>query len=272
MSAGLGQSVRRALVSPSGAVMALLVAVAVAAPFRWAEPRKVGPDSLAPPSWAHPFGTTLLGQDVLAQTAHALRVDIALGVGAVLVSLSVGVLLGGTAGFVGGRVDRAFSAVADLTQALPVALILIALAFAIGPGASTILIGFALLGWLPYARLTRTEVARVRNLEYVRAAELIGLSRVTVLRRHVAPNSFDQVLVYAAAHVGVAVQTIAALAFLGVALPDGTLEIGRMIATGAPRLQTAWWLTVFPGLALVVLGVASGRLARHAGAPLKEYG
>lgn len=260
-----------ALRSPAGVVMALLVAVAVAAPFVWPDPRAVGTDRLAGPSWAHPFGTTLLGQDVHAQVAHALRVDITLGVLAVVVSALVGVLLGGSAGFLGGRVDRAFSAVADLTQALPVTLILIALAFALGPSASTILIAFALFGWLPYARLARTEVARVRNLEYVHAAELLGMPRRRVVLRHVAPNSFDQVLVYAASHVGSTVQTIAALAFIGVALPEGTLEIGRMIATGAPRLRTAWWLTVFPGLALVVLGVASGRLARRIGAPLKEY-
>lgn len=265
------RSVRRALLSPSGAVVALLITVALVAPLLWPEPRAVGTDRLVGPSWDHPFGTTLLGQDVLAQVAHSLRVDILLGVLAVLVSALVGVLLGGLAGYLGGWVDRLFGAVADLTQALPVAIILIALAFALGPGVSTILVAFALLGWLPYARLARTEVARVRQLEYVHAAELLSLPRRTVVLRHVAPNSYDQVLVYAAAHVGVAVQTVAALAFIGVALPDGTLEIGRMIATGAPRLQTAWWLTVFPGLALVVLGVASGRLARHLGTPLKEY-
>jgi peptide/nickel transport system permease protein len=252
-------------------VIAALVALALAAPVIWPDPTAIGTEFLAPPSWVHPFGTTLLGQDLLGQTAHALRIDLVLGVLAVLVSLVIGVLLGGTAGYLGGWVDRAFRTLADLTQALPVPLILIALAFALGPGVTTILLAFALLGWLPYARLARTEVARVRTLEYVHAAELIGLSRGTVLLRHVAPNSFDQVLVYAAAHIGVSVQTIAALAFIGVALPDGTLEIGRMIATGAPRLQTAWWLTVFPGLVLVVLGVASGRLARHVGSPLKEY-
>jgi peptide/nickel transport system permease protein len=259
--------VLRGLRSPSGILLLLLVLLAVVAPLLWPDPRAVGVDRLVGPRWEHPFGTTLLGQDVLAQTAHALRVDILLGVLAVLVSMAVGVLLGGTAGYVGGRTDRIFVAVADLTQALPVALILIALAFSLGPSPSTILIGFALFGWLPYARLARTEVARVRNLEYVYAAELIGLPRRTVLARHVGPNSYDQVLVYGAAHVGVAVQTIAALAFIGVALPDGTLEIGRMIATGAPRLETAWWLTVFPGTALVVLGVATARLARRAGDP-----
>jgi peptide/nickel transport system permease protein len=266
------KTARYVLRSPSGAVMGLLVLAALAAPMVWPDPRAVGADRLMGPSWGHPLGTTLLGQDVLAQVAHALRVDLLLGVLAVLVSAFVGVSLGGVAGYLGGLADRLVGAVADLTQALPVALILIALAFALGPGASTILVAFALLGWLPYARLARTEVARVRNLEYVHAAELIGLPRRTVVRRHVALNSFDQVLVYAAADIGVAVQTVATLAFLGVALPDGTLEIGRMIATGAPRLRTAWWLTVFPGLALVVLGVTSGRLARRLGAPLKEYG
>lgn len=264
-------AVGRGLRSPAGLAMVLLVLLAVLAPVLWPDPRAVGSDRLAAPGWQHPFGTTLLGQDVLAQTAHALRVDILLGVLAVLVSLAVGAFLGGVAGYLGGRFDRLFVAVADLTQALPVALILIALAFSLGPNPSTILIGFALFGWLPYARLTRTEVARVRNLEYIKAAELIGLPRTVVVARHVGPNSYDQVLVYAAAHVGVAVQTIAALAFIGVALPDGTLEIGRMIATGAPRLRDAWWLTVFPGLALVALGVASGRLARRAGDPGKEY-
>lgn len=265
------KTLRRALLSPSGAVTVLLAVLALTAPLLWPRPRAVGTDGMVGPRWDHPFGTTLLGQDVLAQVAHSLRVDLLLGVLAVLVSASVGVLLGGLAGYLGGWADRMFVAVADLTQALPVALILIALAFALGPGASTIIVGFALLGWLPYARLARTEVARVRGLEYVHAAELMGLPKRTVALRHVAPNSFDQVLVYAAAHVGVAVQTIAALAFIGVALPDGTLEIGRMIATGAPRLGTAWWLTVFPGFALVVLGVATGRLARRFGAPLKEY-
>lgn len=257
----------RAVLSPAGSVLLVLAGLAVAAPFVWPDPRGITADRLAGPSWAHPLGTTLLGQDVLAQVAHALRVDLVLGVLAVLVSLTVGGLLGGTAGYVGGRVDRAFAALADLTQAMPVALILIALAFALGPGVSTILIAFALFGWLPYARLARTEVARVRNLEYVHSAELLGLPRPVVVLRHVVPNSFDQILVYAASHIGVAVQTIAALAFIGVALPDGTLEIGRMIATGAPRLRTAWWLTVFPGLALVFLGVASGRVARRVGRP-----
>ncbi len=258
---------RRALRSPSGVVLMVLVLVAVAAPWLWSAPRDITRERLQSPRFAHPFGSTRLGQDVLAQVGHALRVDLTLGVAAVAVSAAVGVLLGGAAGYLGGLVDRGFVLLADLTQALPVALLLIALAFALGTGASTILIAFALFGWLPYARLARSSVARVRDLEYVRAAELLGIPAHRVVTRHVVPNALDQVIVYAAADVGVAVQTIAALAFIGVSLPDGTLELGRMIATGAPRLRDAWWLTVFPGLMLVVVGVACGRFARHLAEP-----
>lgn len=254
---------RQALSSASGVVLLALGAVALFAPLLWPEPRGITTNSLHSPNLQFPFGSTVLGQSVLAQIAHALRVDIALGVAAVAISALVGVVLGGISGYLGGAVDRGFVLLADLTQALPVTLILLALAFALGPSASTILIAFGLLGWLPYARLARTDVARVRNLDFVRAAEILGIPTRRVAMRHVLPNALDQVLVYAAADVGVAVQTIGALAFIGVSLPDGTLELGRMIATGAPRLGDAWWLTLFPGLALVALGVTTGRFARQ---------
>jgi peptide/nickel transport system permease protein len=251
---------------PSTLTLVALVAVAIVAPVVWPSPRAITTDRLLPPSWSHPFGTTQLGQDVVAQVAHALRIDLALGVLAVGVSATIGMLLGALAGYLGGAFDRLFSAVADLTQALPVGLILLVLAFALGPGVTTIIVVFALFGWLPYARLARTEVARVRGHEYVQAAHLLGLSTPRILARHVAPNSVDQLAVYAAGDIGATVQTIAALAFVGVALPDRTIELGRMINTGTPRLGTAWWLTVFPGLVLVLIGVSCGRLASQIGA------
>ncbi|MET7328142.1 ABC transporter permease [Nonomuraea sp. NPDC005650] len=236
-------------------LLALVILAAVLAPLLApADPDLQTLDQLRPPSAAHPLGTDALGRDVLSRLLFALRTDLLLMLFAAGLPMLLGTLIGAVAGYYGGLLDAAVRWVADIFQALPVYVLLIAFVFVLGPGTPSLLVAFGVLGWVVYARLIRTEVRRVREREFVSASYLLGLSHVAVLVRHVLPNSLRQSLVYLATDMGMALQGIAVLSFFGLGVAAGTPELGAMVSEAQLFLRSHWWLAAFPGLTIVILG------------------
>ncbi len=238
------------------AIVALFILIAVFAPvIAPYDPNAQDiPNKLAAPSAEHRLGTDELGRDVLSRVIYATRVDLPIGFAAALFPLIVGTFLGALAGYFGGWVDTIVMRVADVVQAFPIYIFLIALVFALGPGPRSILIAFTVIAWVLYARLIRGEILRIRGREYVQAAKVLGFSHARVLGRHILPNAGKQTLVYFGSDVVIAIITLAALSYFGLGIQPPTPEWGAMIADGQRFLRTQWWLAVVPGLVIVVLG------------------
>jgi peptide/nickel transport system permease protein len=250
-----------AVALPALAVLAALLAPVLAP----ADPAQLTLDQLRPPSAAHLLGTDALGRDVLSRLLFALRTDLLLMVLAAGLPMLLGTLIGAVAGYRGGVLDAALRWAADIFQALPVYVLLIAFVFVLGPGTSSLLVAFSVLGWVVYARLIRTEVRRVRERDYVSAAYLLGLSHTAVLLRHVLPNALRQSLVYLATDMGMALQGIAVLSFFGLGVEAGTPELGAMVAEAQVFLRSHWWLAAFPGLTIVIIGSSIAALGDRLG-------
>lgn len=249
-----------------GTIVLLYVLVALLAPvIAPHDPLEINPiDRLASPTAEHILGTDELGRDVFSRLIYATRVDLPLGfLGAFLPAL-LGVTLGALAGYFGGWVDTVVMRVSDVLQAFPSYILIIALVFVLGQGASSIIFAFTILGWVAYARLVRSEVLRVRGLDYVHAARVAGLSRLRILRVHVFPNVISQALVFLPSDIVFATLALAAFSFLGLGIPPPTPEWGAMIAEGQPFIRTNWWLATVPGLIIMGFGLGFSLLGESA--------
>jgi peptide/nickel transport system permease protein len=237
-------------------IVAAFVALALLAPLvaRHDPLRQDVLNRLARPSRAHPVGTDALGRDVFARIIHAIRVDVPIGLCAALLPAVIGTFLGAVAGYFGGLVASAVMRLADLVQAFPVYVFIVALVFALGPGARSILIAFAALAWVTYARLVRAEVLRIRELDFVAAARAGGLPHWRILFRHILPNAIRQVVVYFPADVLIAIVALASFSFLGLGVQPPTAEWGVIISDARSQVRVEWWLVAAPGVAIVLLG------------------
>lgn len=203
----------------------------------------------------HLLGTDHLGRDVLSRLIHATRIDLLIGVGAVITPFLVGTTLGCMAGYFGGRVDTTISAVVDMVMAFPYYVLIIALVFSLGAGIPSIFVAMALVAWVSYARILRGEVMSAKTQEYVLAARALGFPHRRILRRHIVPNVITQPLVYAMSDIVVIIVGVVTLSFLGLGVPPPTPEWGAMIAGGQSYLTTHWHLSTLPGLAVVFTGL-----------------
>jgi peptide/nickel transport system permease protein len=225
------------------------------------------------PSARHLLGTDGARRDVLSRLVHGTRVVVAVGLGAVGLYALIGILLGAAAGFLGGITDVVVSRLAEVLLAVPTFFLLLAvMGVRDNPGVGTLVAVLGLASWMRIARLTRAEVLRVRRLEFVLAAEALGLSPARVLFAHVLPNSLAPALVSAAFGVASAVLTEASLSFLGFGAPPEVSSWGALVQ-GALQDPRAWWLVVAPGLALLGLLASAnvlGEAAREALDPRSE--
>ena len=220
------------------------------------DPLAIAPaDKLASPSASHWLGTDELGRDVLSRLIYATRMDLPIGFLGALFPMILGTILGSLAGFFGRWVDSLVMRTADVFQAFPAYILIIVLVFAMGQGATSILVAFTVLAWVVYARIIRGEILRVRDLDYVHAARVAGLNKFRILGVHVLPNSINQTLVYLPSDIVFATLALAAFSFLGLGIPPPTPEWGAMIAQGQPFIRTNWWLATVPGLVIVVFGL-----------------
>jgi peptide/nickel transport system permease protein len=239
------------------ALVGLFVLVALLAPLLAPhDPLAQDPGkALASPSASHLLGTDELGRDVLSRLIHATRVNLPVGLLAATLPFLLGTTIGMAAGFFGGWVDGVAMRVSDVVQAFPSYILVIVLVFALGPGVTSILVAFTLLGWVVYARIIRTEVLRVRQADYVKAARVLGLPTRRIMVDDVLRNSIGPSLVFLPADIVFATLALAAFSFLGLGIPPPTPEWGSMIAEGQTYLRTHWWLATVPGLVIVALGL-----------------
>jgi peptide/nickel transport system permease protein len=218
-------------------------------------------DRLTPPSAAHPFGTDDLGRDLLARVVCATPISLAIGLVAAAVSLGVGFAVGGTAGWMGGAVDLALSRLIEVVLCFPVLFLLLALAAFLPPSPLTLILAIGLTAWPGDARYARAEIMRIKELDYARAARAAGATTPRILARHLLPNALPPLIVSAAFGIGWAILAEAALSFLGVGLPAPAISWGGILSAAPAYIEEAWWIALFPGLALFLTVSAYNLLA-----------
>ena len=227
-------------------------------------------DALKPPVWqaegdvTYLLGTDSQGRDLLSAIMYGTRVSLLIGLASVFLSVFLGIVLGLLAGYLGGRIDAYIMRVADVQLSFPailIALLIDGVARAVVPKDLHEIIAFpvlvfaiALAGWPQYARTVRGSTMVEKNREYVQAARVIGISSPVIMFRHVLPNVLGPVLVLATVHLATAIITEATLSFLGVGVPPTSPSLGTLIRIGNDFLFSGeWWITIFPGAALVLL-------------------
>lgn len=211
---------------------------------------------LAAPSSSHLLGTDDLGRDVWARLLYAGRIDLALGIAAVVAPFLLGTVLGLLAGYLGGWVDIAIMRMLDVVVAFPFYVLVIAVVFALGPGIKSIFIAITVVAWVSYTRIVRGEVLVAKRIGYVQAARAAGLSTPRILLRHLTPNVLTQALVYAMSDIVLTILAIVTLGFLGLGVQPPSPEWGGMMQTGESFLSIRPLLVTAPGIAVVLTGVA----------------
>ncbi len=220
------------------------------APYDYAaiNPRAV----LMPPSWEHPFGTDYLGRDVLSRVIWGARVSVEVGLVSVGISTVIGTILGAVAGYFGGWVDELIMRFVDIMLCFPTFFLILAVISVLEPSILNIMVVIGFTSWMGVARLVRAEVLSLREREFVMSAKISGLSSWKIITRHIVPNAVGPVIVAATLGVGYAVLVESALSFLGIGVQPPTPSWGSILASGKDAIQIAWWLSFFPGCAILI--------------------
>ena len=213
------------------------------------------------------LGTDAVGRDMLAQIVYGARTSFIIGIAVVGVCGTVGVALGALAGYLRGLSDAVVSRLIDILMAFPGILLAIIIAGILGRGMHVVIIALSVGGWVGFARLSRSITMSTRERDWVDAARIMGVSKPATLARHIVPFLAGSVIALATIELASAILAEAALSFLGLGLPPDVVSWGQSIANGREYLETAWWITVFPGIALTILvisiGLAGDRLTRR---------
>lgn len=260
--------IRQSAVSMAGLVIVLgFIVLGIIAPYVTPYPDDAWGNTYhpekryLPPSLEHPFGTDSLGRDVLSRVILGARFSLIIAVSVVGLALLIGVPVGLIAGYAGGRTGTALMRITDMFLAFPPLLLAIALAATLGRGLVNTIIALAISWWPWYARLVYVQVNSVKNLPYVDAARVLGLSTPRIMFRHVLPNALTPVTVQAALDMGSAILEAAGLSFLGVGVKPPTPEWGLLVTEGWNAINIAWWISLFPGLAILVTVLGFNLLA-----------
>jgi ABC-type dipeptide/oligopeptide/nickel transport system permease subunit len=209
-------------------------------------------DALRPPCREYPLGTDTLGRDVLTRILYGGRISLTVGLVVQGVSVTLGTLIGLVSGFAGGRVDDVLNGLTNAVYAFPSLLFAIAVLAVLGPGLYNVFVALGLVGWATVARLVRGEVLSLKNREFVEAARAAGAAAGRVLFRHILPNCMGPVVVVGTLGVASAILSEATLSFLGLGAQPPTPSWGSMLSRGREYVWSAPWLTVFPGLAILI--------------------
>jgi len=208
------------------------------------------------PSAAHWFGTDEIGRDVFSRVVYGTRISLLIGIGATLVGALIGCAVGVVAGFMGGAVDSVLMRCVDVLLAFPGVLLALAVIAIYGPGTETLLVAIGIISIPGYARVIRAEVVAAKSRPFVEAAVSTGVTRRRLVLHHVLPNALPPIIVLATVGVGFSLLAASSLSFLGLGPKPPSPEWGAILADGRNYLQSAWWIAVFPGLA-ILLTVAS---------------
>jgi peptide/nickel transport system permease protein len=207
---------------------------------------------LMPPSTAHWFGTDELGRDVFTRVIYGARISLKVGFVAVGIAAVIGTVLGLVAGFYGGWIDNLLMRLVDIMLCFPTFFLILAVIAMLEPSIWYIMIIIGLTGWMGVARLVRAEVLSIRELDYVMAARALGARDARIIFRHILPNALSPVLVSATLGVAGAILTESALSCLGIGVQPPTPSWGNILTSGKDYIEFAWWLSLFPGLAILV--------------------
>jgi peptide/nickel transport system permease protein len=238
-------------------LLGVIMAVGVLAPLLAPYDPAAQPDIVAlkdlPPSLAHPFGTDPYSRDVLSRVLYGARLSLTIGILATIVSLTLGVAYGAIAGYLGGIVDGIMMRVLDALLSIPRLLLLLGVLVAwphISIGALILFLG--LTGWFGLSRIVRGQVLALKHAEFVTAAQALGASRRRILARHVLPNIVSPVAVAATLGVAHVIVLEAGLSYLGIGVPQPLASWGNIIQDGMDQIATLWWMSLFPGLFMVL--------------------
>jgi len=248
-------------------VLSLMVLVAIFADLSWLglpdvrlapyDPVKMSlPDRLMPPFWAeegstdHLLGTDKMGRDILSRLIFGARISLSVSLLVILITSFVGTVLGILGGYVGGRTEAFLMRITDISMAFPPILVAMLLAVSMGPSFTTVVLAISLLGWAPYARLIRGETLRLREMDFVAQARIIGTSPFRIMLRHIFPNVINPLIIIMTLQIGLLIITEASLSFLGVGIPPPAPSWGNMVNDGRNLVDIAWWISTFPGIAI----------------------
>lgn len=204
------------------------------------------------PSWHHPFGTDMNGRDVFARVLYGARISMSVGFISSGLAGLIGVLIGAFAGFFGGKIDNILMRLVDLILCIPSFFLLLMVIAMLEPNIYNVMIVIAITSWPGLARLVRAEVLSVRERDYVQAAIALGIGRWRIIWRHIIPNVMAPVFVAVTLGVAAAILVESGLSFLGLGVQPPTPSWGNILAQGRSVMQFAWWMTLFPGLAIFV--------------------
>ena len=257
----LGAFLRRAFARPAFVVgFAIIAASIVLALF----PQLFAPyDPLAfdmnamqqGPSLAHPFGTDNFGRDVLSRVIWAYRVDMQMAFLATIFALLIGVTVGAFVGYYGGIADTIFGRCVDAVITFPFLVLVIAIVAVLGPGLVNMYIAITAVNWVYYARLTRAEIMTQKSSDYAAAGRVLGYSDRRIIFRHLLPNASSPIIVYWMTDMALAILLGSSLGYLGLGAQPPAAEWGVLISEGRNFLLTAWWMSLMPGIAIVLTGL-----------------
>jgi peptide/nickel transport system permease protein len=232
-------------------IVALVILIGVAGPILTGSPSAMGARSFCPPGPECLLGTDDLGRDMLARVAHGARVSLLVGVAAAFVSAILGIVIGALSGFAGGKIDELFMRVAEAFQIVPQFFLAILVVALFTPSLGKIVFVIAILSWPSTARIIRAEFLKLRDQDFVAAARLAGASRTTLIFSEILPNALPPVIVNTSLQIASAILTEANLSFLGLGDPD-KVSWGQLLFGAQPFLNQAWWMAVFPGVAILI--------------------
>ena len=213
---------------------------------------------LKPPAWisggstTHLLGTDKMGRDILSRIIHGARISLVVSLVAIFVSGSIGTILGLISGYFGGRLDTVIMRLVDVSLALPTILLALVLVAAVGSSFSTVIAVITVILWARYARQVRGETLSLKTQDFIARARVSGASHVRIMVRYIFPNVVNTLVVLATLQVGAVILLESTLSFLGAGIPRPTPAWGVMIADGRELIVTAWWVALFPGLAIML--------------------
>ena len=216
------------------------------------DPNGMDFDMMEPPSWSHPLGTDDLGRDLLSRVIVGAQVSLFVGVSTVIIALVAGLVLGILAGYLGGWVDHIIMRYIDLQWAFPNFIIAVYLVAVFGTGLSNVIVAISLAFIDDFARIARGMVLSIKEEQYVAAARTVGVSNIRIMWRHILPNAAAPIIVLATVSVSYAILGEATLSFLGLGVDASTPTWGLILADGRSFISRAWWLGIFPGLAIML--------------------
>lgn len=211
--------------------------------------------SFRPPSIEHLMGTDALGRDIFSRAIVAAPIDAEVAFVLIIASILIGITIGSISGYVGGRADEIIMRITDVFLAFPMMVLAVAAAVALGPGVDHVIEACLVGWWTVYARMARAGALSLRDSQFIEAARVAGLSRLSIIGKHIIPNNISPLIVYATLDLGSAILYASVLSYLGLGAQPPQAEWGRMVFDGQAYISTAWWISIMPGLVIFIVAM-----------------